>query len=181
MLASLFSSGAYTLVVWVKKTLQQREIEEMTLLHTSSAAYSMVRGHRTLMFKPDRSLKDYLSHCYGKMYLNPDGHISTCQSTQNHKDTHICTHPSSQNCKVILHTKKGSHTFQVQLQVFTYHIYIHTGCGVCGMGVLWALTTTTLPQRPNDKQISFLFIWFKHPDVTDKINSKKGSRMCNTL
>lgn len=167
MLASLFSSGAYTLVAWVTKTLQQRDIEEMTLLHCSSAAYSMVKGYRTS--KSRRTYKHLPK--YSKPWRHT--HMHTPKLTEQTAKLSFIP--------VILLLQEGSHTFQVQLQVFTYHIYIHTGCGVCGRGVLWALTTTTLPQRPNDKQILFLFIWFKHPDVTDKINSKKGSRMCNTL
>lgn len=147
----------------------------------------MVRGYRTLMFKPDRSPCKTKGLSFTLLWQNVSKsrrtYTKVLKTTKTHTYAHTQAHRTAKLSfiPVILLLPKGSHTFQVQLQVFTYHIYIHTGCGVCGMGVLWALTTTTLPQRPNDKQISFLFIWFKHPDVTDKTNSKKGRRVCNTL
>lgn len=149
----------------------------------------MVRGYRTLMFKPDRSPCKTKGLSFTLLWQNVSKsrrtykHLPKYSKPRRHTHMHTQAHRTAKLSfiPVILLLPKGSHTFQVQLQVFTYHIYIHTGCGVCGMGVLWALTTTTLPQRPNDKQISFLFIWFKHPGVTDKTNSKKGRRVCNTL
>lgn len=122
----------------------------------------MVRGYRTLMFKPDcspcKTKGLYLSHCYSKMYLNPDGHISTCQSTQNPEDTHICTHQISQNCKVILHTcdpitsKRKPHISGTTSGIHLPHLHSHWVWCLwygCVMGLDYHNTTSTPKRQTN--------------------------------
>lgn len=132
----------------------------MILLHTSSAAqWSGDIAHSCLNLTVHLvRLKDSLSHYYGKMYLNPDGHISTCQSTQNHKDTHICTHPSSQNCKVILHTcdpitsKRKPHISGTTSGIHLPHLHSHWVWCLwygCVMGFDYHNTTSTPKRQTN--------------------------------
>lgn len=120
----------------------------------------MVRGYRTLMFKPDRSPCKTKGLSFTLLWQNVSKsrrtykHLPKYSKPRRHTHMHTQAHRTAKLSfiPVILLLPKGSHTFQVQLQVFTSHLHSHWVWCLwygCVMGFDYHNTTSTPKRQTN--------------------------------